>query len=95
VSTATLSEKGSFAASANWRLEQEGVPNPLSQLATLEPAEAVDRAIALFEPSPRSSVHRDALVAWLTDVKTRPEDEWSIVPHLTALTLMLPELQLA
>ncbi len=95
VSSATAGAKARMAQSVNWELEQAGVTNPIAALATLDAAEAVDQAIALFTPDLRSTAHRDAMVVWLTDVKSRPDEEWTIVPFLTALTLMLPELQLA
>ncbi len=95
VSSATVGAKARMAQSVHWMLGEAGATNPIAALATLEPTEAVDRAIALFTADLRSAAHRDAMVAWLTDVKARPEEEWTIVPFLTTLTLMLPELQLA
>jgi uncharacterized protein (DUF1800 family) len=95
VSSATLGTKARMAQSVHWMLGEASVTNPIAALAALEPADAVDQAIALFTPDLRSTAHRDAMVAWLTDVKSRPEEEWTIVPFLTTLTLMLPELQLA
>ncbi len=95
VSSATAGGRAELARSAPWLLEQAGVANPLAGLVTLPPAEAVDKALALFVPEVRSAAHRDVLVSWLTDVQSRPEEEWTLVPFLTSLTLMLPELQLA
>jgi uncharacterized protein (DUF1800 family) len=95
VSSATVGTKAQMAKDISWNLQQAGMTNPIAALAELDPAEAVDRTIALFTPNLRSTAHRDAIVAWLTDVKTRPDEAWTIVPFLTTLTLMLPELQLA
>jgi uncharacterized protein (DUF1800 family) len=95
VSSATIGTKAQMAKDISWNLEQAGRTNPIAALATLAPAEAVDRAIALFTPDLRSKAHRDAIVAWLTDVKSRPDEAWTIIPFLTTMTLMLPELQLA
>jgi uncharacterized protein (DUF1800 family) len=93
ISSATLGTKAQMAKDVAWNLQQAGLTNPIAAFAQLEPVEAVNRAIALFTPNLRSTAHRDAIVAWLVDVKSRPDEAWTIVPFLTTLTLMLPELQ--
>jgi uncharacterized protein (DUF1800 family) len=95
ISSATAGGKAEMAKSINYLLEQGGVTNPFVALAELEPAAAVDGAIALFTGELRSTAHRDTMVAWLTDAKSRQGEEWTIARYLTTLTLMLPELQLA
>jgi uncharacterized protein (DUF1800 family) len=94
ISSATAGARAEFAQSVTWFLEQAGITNPFEALAELEPAAAVDQALAMFTAEVRSSAHRDAIVAWLTEAKAQPET-WAIVPGFTTLTLMLPELQLA
>jgi uncharacterized protein (DUF1800 family) len=95
ISSATAGGKAEFARSAHWLLEQAGIANPVAQFKDLEPAEAVAKTLALFSVDIRSDAHRTAMVDWLTEVKSLPDEEWTIVPFLTTLALMLPELQLA